>query len=91
MKSLPEDIQAYKRTPEFTELTIPSGILNRHQTKEGTWGKIVVLEGRFKYEILEPEYEMIELSPDNHGVVEPTIEHQLTPIGTGRFYVEFYK
>ena len=91
MKNLPEDVKAYKRTPEFTEKTIPSGILNSHRTKEGTWGKIVILEGKYKYEILEPKYEEVELSPDRYGVVEPTIEHQLTPLGSGRFYVEFYK
>jgi tellurite resistance-related uncharacterized protein len=33
---LPEGVTSYKRTPTFTEETIPAGLLNDHQTKEGT-------------------------------------------------------
>jgi len=46
MKALPEDVRPYKRTPIFTEATVPPGLLKQHTTKEGAWAKIVVLEGR---------------------------------------------
>jgi tellurite resistance-related uncharacterized protein len=90
MKTLPSDVNAYKQTPVFTEQTIPNGILNQHQTKPGVWGKIVVLKGKLQYTILEPEHELIELSPDKFGVVEPTMLHHVTPLGSVEFYVEFY-
>ncbi|HET8883234.1 MAG TPA: DUF1971 domain-containing protein, partial [Solimonas sp.] len=51
MKPLPSDVLAYKRTPEFTEQTVPPGLLHEHQTKASVWAKIVVLEGRLQYTI----------------------------------------
>ena len=84
-------MESYKRTPEFDENSVPAGLLKAHQTKEGTWGKIVVLSGRLMYRILEPTLEEIELSSEVHGVVEPTVLHEVAPIGSVKFYVEFYR
>ncbi|MGI9290353.1 MAG: DUF1971 domain-containing protein [Gammaproteobacteria bacterium] len=90
MKVLPDNVTAYKRTPEFNEGSVPKGLLRSHETKAGTWGKIVVLEGVLQYRILEPELEELKLSPETYGVVEPTIAHEVEPLGPVRFYVEFY-
>lgn len=89
MKSLPENAKEYKRTPSFTEDTIPKGILRSHTTKAGTWGKIVVEEGKLLYRILEPELEEIELTPEKYGVVEPQVPHEVEPLGKVKFHVEF--
>jgi tellurite resistance-related uncharacterized protein len=91
MKPLPKTVTAYKRTPEFTEHTVPKGLLNDHQTKAGVWGKIVILEGELEYTLLEPEKETILLSPGQYGVVEPIMQHYIKPSNAVRFYVEFYK
>lgn len=91
MKNLPPGVSSYKSTPEFTNETVPKGLLRAHQTKEGTWGKIVVLEGQLSYRILEPELEELVLSKEKSGVVEPTVLHEVEPIGEVKFYVEFYR
>ena len=91
MKILPKNVTAYKKTPEFDELSIPKGLLNAHQTKEGVWGKIVILEGQLQYTINEPEIEIIVLTEKIYGVVEPEIFHDVQPLGKVRFYVEFYR
>lgn len=91
MKTIPDDFVAYKRTPEFTHLTVPKGLLAAHQTKAGTWGLIVILSGRLEYRILEPEKKAIELCTGTNGVVEPTILHEVEPLGEVCFYVEFYR
>lgn len=91
MKQLPNTVTPYKRTPEFDELTVPKGLLHEHQTKEAVWGKIVVLEGKLQYTINEPQKEVIILDPDTIGVVEPTVRHEVRPLGKVRFYVEFHK
>ena len=70
---------------------MPKGLLKAHQTKEGTWGKIVVLEGELCYRILEPEVEEVHLSPGKFGVVEPTVLHEVEPLTELKFYVEFYR
>jgi len=90
MKSLPDNVVAYKRTPEFEESTVPSGLLNSHQTKEGVWGKIVVLSGKLLYTIQQP-FEEIVLDSNQYGVVEPTILHHVKPLGQVSFFVEFYQ
>lgn len=90
MKDLPTDVISYSKTPEFTRATIPKGLLRSHRTKEGTWGKIVILEGRLRYRILEPAIEELELTPERYGVVEPTVPHEVEPISHVRFYVEFF-
>jgi tellurite resistance-related uncharacterized protein len=89
MKSLPDNVVSYKRTPEFSEDTIPEGLLKNHQTKTDVWGKIIVLSGHLLYTIQEP-FEEIILDINTHGVVEPTVLHQVKPEGAVRFYVEFY-
>jgi len=91
MKALPENIAAYKKTSEFSESSVPKGLLNDHNTKEGVWGKIVILEGKLEYIIQEPEHESIVLDTEKYGVVEPTIKHHIKPLGQVRFYVEFYR
>ncbi|MET0377423.1 MAG: DUF1971 domain-containing protein [Spongiibacteraceae bacterium] len=91
MKPLPETVVAYKRTPEFDESSVPNGLLKSHQTKENVWGKIVVLEGALQYSILQPELEVMLLDANNYGVVEPTVLHEVKPVGNVRFYVEFYR
>ena len=91
LKALPPDVFPYKRTPEFTESTVPAGLLRSHDTKGGVWGKIVVLEGTLLYRILEPEVEEILLSANRSGVVEPTVKHEVVPSAGVRFYVEFHR
>lgn len=90
MKTLPDNLVAYKRTPEFNASSIPSGLLHSHNTKAGVWGKIVILEGTLTYRILEPILEEVLLSSNQSGIIEPTIKHQVIPHQGVRFYVEFY-
>ena len=91
MKTLPDDVVAYQRTPEFTEQSVPAGLLNSHSTKAGVWGKIVVVAGTLTYRILEPVVEEVLLTPELPGVVEPTVKHEVAPHDGVRFYVEFHR
>jgi len=91
---LPPEAKPYRRTGEFTEETVPAGLLRDHTTKDGTWALIHVLEGRLAYRITDPRRLGLEtvLTPGGPaGIVEPTIHHQVEPLGPVRFYVEFHK
>ena len=91
MKDLPTNLVAYKKTPVFKADTIPAGLLKSHTTKNGTWGKICVLNGQLEYCIeIEPE-ETIVLDKEKSGVVEPEVPHHVKPLGDVEFFVEFYK
>lgn len=91
---LPSNAQPYRRTDVFTGRTTPPGLLKAHTTKEGAWALIHVLDGRLAYRVTDPcrgRTEVI-LTPDTPpGVVEPTILHEVEPLGPVRFYVEFHR
>ena len=91
MQEMPVEVSPYKRTPTFTQESIPAGLLKAHQTKPSTWGKIIVLRGKLLYRILEPTLEEVHLSPEKFGVVEPSVLHQVQPMGEVSFYVEFHR
>jgi tellurite resistance-related uncharacterized protein len=90
MKNLPADVRPYRRTPEFTEATIPRGLLRDHATKPGVWAVIHVTQGALDYHILGPVSERHRLTPDSVGIVEPEVRHHVVPTGPVRFYVEFH-
>jgi len=86
----PENLTAYKKTPEFTENTIPKGLLHQHATKKGTWGKIHVLEGSLIY---IPEVEGVsplEITTGEIAVIPPCVLHSVRSNGEVCFFVEFY-
>lgn len=89
--NLPPDLEAYRQTPVFDEATIPEGLLRRHTTKAGVWGRIRVLEGELLYRELEPSLREDRLVPGRDGFVAPQVPHEVEPIGRVRFYVEFLR
>jgi tellurite resistance-related uncharacterized protein len=91
---LPPGLVPDRRTADFTEATLPAGLRRAHTTKEGAWGLIHVVEGRLLYRITDPRRPALEsvLSPHAPpGVIEPTVLHEVEPLGPVRFYVEFLR
>lgn len=91
MPQLPADVQVYKTTREFDQDTVPAALLRAHTTKAGTWGRIVVHEGVLRYALSERDDAVWELRPGIVGIVEPTVPHEVTPLGPVRFVVEFLR
>lgn len=92
--ALPNGLEAYKRTPTFTEATVPAGLLAEHSTKDGTWGLIRVEQGRLRFVVTDARRSAPEriLTPElEPGVVEPTIVHRVELLGPVRFHVEFLR
>ncbi len=83
---LPPSVEPYRRTPEFNERTIPSGLRKSHRTKPGVWARLVVSEGSIRFRSAEGDVTVTAGSP---GVVGPQVEHSVEPVGRVRFYVEF--
>jgi tellurite resistance-related uncharacterized protein len=91
MNSLPSGVEAYGRSPEFDQDSLPAALRLHHSTKAGTWALIHVLEGRLIYRIYEPASETV-LEPGTPGVVRPEQLHEVEPASTPmRMYVEFYR
>ena len=91
---LPSGVVAYRRTPVFTEDTIPAGLRREHRTKPGVWGLITVLDGRLRFRAL-PSHAMPQdsrlLSAGERIVIAPDEPHEVEPDGPVRFFVEFYR
>ena len=91
MKQIPSDAVAYQRTAEFTEHTVPAGLLRNHNTKTGVWGRIVISEGSLLYRIAGTDTEETVLHAGLDGVVEPGVLHEVALLGPVRFHVEFLR
>ena len=65
-------------------IPLPAGLRREHRTEPGVWGIIRVLEGRLRYQVLDPASETI-LEPGHPGLVQPD-----EPLGPMRMQVEFY-
>ncbi len=90
MKRLPEGLSACRRTPIFTEETIPAGLLKDHEMKAGVWGVIHVVSGTLRYVVPSHGEESI-LSPGVDGIVVPETPHHIAAPGSVSFYVEFWR
>ena len=87
---LPENVQAYSRSPTFDETSIPDALRKDHQTKAGVWGVINVLSGQLLYTVVASGTETT-LSPEVRGIIEPESLHFVRPVGPVTFYVEFWR
>ena len=88
MTGWPAGLQPYKRTPEFTETGIPPGLLRAHATRPGTWARLHVLEGTLRFRDLVQD-RVFDLGPGIHPVIRPEDLHEVAPLGSVRFFVEF--
>lgn len=91
METLPDGVSRYAESPVFSESSIPANLRRLHRTRAGIWAKIVVLEGKLLYRVLEPEIREAELSPETVGVAGPGVPHEVEPVGKVRFLLEFYR
>jgi tellurite methyltransferase len=90
MPVLPEHVQVYNRTPDFTTQTMPAGLLRDHTTKPGVWARIVVTAGELEYSFGEPR-RTFTLTRERAGIVRPEVPHQVQPRGAVEFHVEFLR
>jgi tellurite methyltransferase len=88
--SIPEGYVVTRRTPEFTQDTVPPALLSAHETKGGARALIHVLEGKLRSCIEAPASETI-LEPGQPGVIQPQVPHHVEPVGLVRFYLEFHR
>lgn len=92
--SLPDDLEPYRRTDQFSEASVPAALRRDHSTKAGSWGLIHVASGRLRYRITDPRRvasETLLTAAGPPGIVEPTILHAVEPDGPVSFHVEFLR
>ena len=87
---LPDHFVPYKKTPIFTEESLPVALTRDHSTKIGIWAKIIISEGKLRYRVDILKADM-ELSQDKSGIIIPEIMHNVEPLGIVSFFIQFYK
>jgi len=86
----PEGLTAYKETPEFTELSIPKGLLKDHSTKAGVWGQIQVSSGSLNYSLSSSGLAQL-IGAGETGYIPPEVKHRVAAEGKVTFKVVFFK
>ena len=87
---LPPGASPYRRTPTFTEATVPRALTREHSTKAGVWGLVTVISGKLRYVVPSEDLELV-LDSDHWAVIKPEQVHYVRPIDEVEFYVEFWK
>lgn len=88
---IPDGLEAYARSPDFTPATLPASLRAAHATKPGTWGLLHVLEGEVLYELEPPRQGGRRARAGETVVIEAAVPHHVTFTEPGRIYIEFYR
>lgn len=86
---LPTGLQYQRRTPTFTEETLPAALTKDHTTKAGVWGVIRVESGSLRFTEASSGREL-DVVPGLPVIITPEVPHHVTPLGPVSFWVEFW-
>jgi tellurite methyltransferase len=87
---LPAATRLVRRGPEWNEDTLPGGLRRAHRLASGTWGRIVVKEGRLLFSMAsQPRLEAELTAFSAAQAIPPDIEHEVHPAGSVRFSIDF--
>ena len=89
---LPPGLEWDRTTDEFTDTSVPAGLLRAHRVARGVWGRLQVLEGslRFVWEDTTAG-EPLDLVAGDSLVIPPATPHRVEPGPGRRFAVEFHR
>lgn len=76
-----QELVSYKKMPVWNSDSLPAMFQERHNTKEGTWAKLRILQGELTFALLTEEGEMIESFVFNQAkqpmLIEPQVWHRI--------------
>lgn len=95
MNKLQDQLVKYKTLPVWNKGAIPRGFRNKHNTKEGTWAKLSILQGELKFYALneDGEVQSSQVFSADHPApfVEPQVWHRVEPLSDDlQCVLEFY-
>ncbi len=80
----------YSASPIFDERSLPAALRNEHNTKDGTWGLLRVLEGSVELVFLDPPSRRL-VTIDDPAPIPPKAPHFVKLTGPMKMLVEFYR
>lgn len=86
---MPDAVRSVRRSPEWTASSLPAGLRRTHTLAAGTWGRLVVLGGRLRFQAnTTPPIDRV-LEPGEVQAIAPGVEHHVEPDADARCLVEF--
>jgi len=86
---LPEGVHLVRTSKQWNQHTMPVGLTRAHRIAAGTWGRIVVYEGRLRFMAqTQPELDTV-LKAGSIQAIPPEVEHDVQPLGEVRFSIDF--
>ncbi|MGX7112015.1 SAM-dependent methyltransferase TehB [Gemella cuniculi] len=89
------NLVCFKRTPNWTALSLPKEFREKYSTKTGVWSKLIILKGKLKIVFLTETGESIKdhtfSKKDNEFFIQPNSFFRIIPLTTDlNFFFEFY-
>ncbi len=88
---MPSALLFVRTTPEFTEKTVPTGLLSSHRLAPHLWARLTVLKGSVRFTFEEPDVFDIKLETDQHLDIPPLVPHHVLPLSGGSFSISFFR
>lgn len=92
---IPPDWTIQRSTPFFTRANVPEALLRHHNTAEGVFGEICVMEGTVTYygfadgEATEPE-KIVVIEAGHFTTTPPQYWHRVELSADARFNINFW-
>ncbi|MEE3650550.1 MULTISPECIES: SAM-dependent methyltransferase TehB [unclassified Brenneria] len=76
-----QDLISYKKMPQWNPQTLPTAFQERHNTQEGTWAKLTILQGKMTFALLHENGDIQETfhcsQQHQPPFVEPQVWHRI--------------
>jgi tellurite resistance-related uncharacterized protein len=86
---LPVRLRLVRSTPEWDERTIPAALRRSHRVAANTWGRIVVTSGQLNFRAATDPPLQTVVNASRSQPIPPGVEHQVQPVGSVRFSIDF--
>ena len=81
---MPPGLQLTRTTPEFTDSSVPPGLLRAHHVAAGVWGRVRVLTGELRFVFEDAPGTTHQLRAGDSLDIPPAIAHRVVVLREGR-------
>ena len=87
---MPDGLRFARRSPEWDVRSLPAALRRAHKLAPGTWGRLVVLDGRLAFSArTEPPIDRV-VEAGASQAIPPDVEHEVDAEDGVRLFVEFF-
>lgn len=89
--TMPTGLHLVRTTPEFTDESVPAGLLGTHEVGQGSWGRLRVHAGALRFVFENDASDTHDLAASESIDIPPLTPHHVEPQPGCRFVVEFHR